>query len=137
MCRIYLKGVHIGCVIKFESSWRGVGSKWAGYRLDGDGVYRVWLQPGRYGRDRESTVSGMAQPGNEATAYDEETEQSLDFHGEPLTNYHGEPRMLGLTLAEIWQAAQGGFGAVSERRRTEQLKTAAIVNGVVIFGLRN
>ena len=38
LCRIYLKGVHIGCVAKLHCSWYGTGDRWKGYRLDADGV---------------------------------------------------------------------------------------------------
>ena len=132
LCRIYLKGVHIGCVIKHTCNWRGTGNRWVGYRLDANGVYRQWV---RRSHDRESTVAAMARC--EAKPYDEETEQQINFDGTPSLNYYDKPIYHDLTLAEVWQAAQGGLAKASEQRRRKELATAAIVNGVVIIGLRN
>jgi len=132
LCRVYLKGVHIGCVVKLHCSWHGVGDRWKGYRLDADGVYREWI---RNAQDRESTVSQMCR--TEAYPHDEETAQRTNFDGTPETDYDDKPVHHLLTLAEIWTAAQGGTIRAGDQRREAQLKSAAIVNGVVIFGLRN
>jgi hypothetical protein len=132
LCRVYLKGVHIGCVIKLHCSWYGVGDRWKGYRLDADGVYRLWIHSGQ---DRESVVGTMCR--TEAHPYDEETAQRTNFDGTPETDYNDKPVYHNLTLAEIWTAAQGGTIRAGDHRREAQLESAAIVNGVVIFGLRN
>lgn len=132
LCRIYLKGVHIGCVIKHTCSWHGTGDRWAGYRLDTNGVYRLWV---RRGHDRESTVAAMAR--SSATPHDEETEQQINFDGTPMVDYDDKPKYHDLTLAEVWQAAQGGLLRASDSQRRRELESAAICNGVVITGLMN